>query len=95
MSDEFPQSDLLEGTCHPRHTLAVLGHDKAEAQFMSAFHSDRLHHAWMITGPKGIGKATFAWRLAKFILSLPETDGGMFAEEPPAPSSKITLDEKR
>jgi DNA polymerase-3 subunit delta' len=37
----------------------------------------------MLTGPKGVGKATLAWRLARFLLATPEDDGGMFAAPPP------------
>jgi DNA polymerase-3 subunit delta' len=38
----------------------------------------------MLTGPKGVGKATLAWRLARFLLATPEDDGGMFAAPPPS-----------
>ena len=37
----------------------------------------------MLTGPKGVGKATLAWRLARFLLATPADDGGMFAAPPP------------
>lgn len=33
---------------------------------------------WMLTGPKGVGKATLAWRLSRFLLATPDDDGGMF-----------------
>ena len=58
-----------EHTDHPRYTNQLFGHDAAERLFLEAVNQDRIHHGWLITGPKGIGKATFAWRLAKFLLS--------------------------
>lgn len=75
MSD-IPEPDRLEGAPHPRETHEVLGHAKAEAVFLDAYNSGRMHHAWLITGPRGVGKATLAWRLARFLLATEE--GGMF-----------------
>jgi DNA polymerase-3 subunit delta' len=84
MSDDaLPQSDQLEGTPHPRETAQLFGHEAAQATFLDAFNSDRLHHAWLISGPRGIGKATLAWRLARFLLATPKDDGGMFAAAEP------------
>jgi DNA polymerase-3 subunit delta' len=84
-TDPLPEPDRLEGAPHPRETRVVHGHAAQEAAFLQAFTSGRLHHAWMLTGPKGVGKATLAWRLARFLLATPEDDGGMFAA--PAPAS--------
>ncbi|MEM9320160.1 MAG: DNA polymerase III subunit delta' [Pseudomonadota bacterium] len=78
-----PEADKLDGAPHPRFANQVFGHMQAEAEFLSAFTADRMHHAWMITGPKGIGKATLAWRLARFLLATPDDDGGMFAAPVP------------
>lgn len=83
MSDPFPEPDRAEGAPHPRDTAHLIGHMAAEEAFLSAFRQGRLHHAWLITGPKGVGKATLAWRLARFLLTTPEDDGGMFAPAPP------------
>jgi DNA polymerase-3 subunit delta' len=83
-TDPLPEPDRLEGAPHPRETRAIFGHAAQEAEFLRAFASGRLHHAWMLTGPKGVGKATLAWRLARFLLATPEDDGGMFAAPPPA-----------
>jgi len=49
-------------------TRPVFGHDKAEMQFRNAFAAGRLHHAWLISGPKGIGKGLFADRAALHVL---------------------------
>jgi DNA polymerase-3 subunit delta' len=82
-TDPLPEPDRLEGAPHPRETRVVHGHATEEAEFLRAYSSGRLHHAWMLTGPKGVGKATLAWRLARFLLATPEDDGGMFAAPPP------------
>jgi DNA polymerase III subunit delta' len=47
------------------------GHDEAERTFLDAWSSGRLAHAWLICGPRGIGKATLAYRMARFALSQP------------------------
>ncbi len=82
---DIPEPDRLEGAPHPRQTAHLYGHQTAEDTFLSAFNSSRLHHAWLISGPKGVGKATLAWRLARFLLATPEDDGGFFA--PPKPTT--------
>ncbi len=54
---------------HPRLTNKFFGHEAAEDLFLSAFNARSLHHAWLLTGERGIGKATFAYRAARFLLS--------------------------
>jgi DNA polymerase-3 subunit delta' len=49
----------------------IFGHDEAKQFFLSSFKSNRMHHAWLISGPKGIGKATLAFKFAKFLLQHP------------------------
>ncbi len=88
-SDPLPEADRLEGAPHPRATQVLFGHGTQEAAFLAAVTSGRLHHAWMITGPKGVGKATLAWRLARFLLARPGDDGGMFA---PPPATTLDVD---
>jgi DNA polymerase-3 subunit delta' len=53
---------------HPRLTDRLFGHEAAEDLFLSAFNAGSLHHAWLLTGERGIGKATFAYRAARFLL---------------------------
>ncbi|MBS0224220.1 MAG: DNA polymerase III subunit delta' [Proteobacteria bacterium] len=55
----------------------LIGHEAAERTMLTAQKSGRLHHAWLITGPRGIGKATLAWRFARFLLA--GQQGGLFA----------------
>ncbi|MEZ5786113.1 MAG: DNA polymerase III subunit delta' [Xanthobacteraceae bacterium] len=57
---------------HPRATTVLLGHDAAEQVLLGAYRAGRMPHAWLITGPAGIGKATLAYRLARFVLAHPE-----------------------
>lgn len=80
---DFPEPDRIEGAPHPRETAALIGHQAAQDEFLATFNAGRLHHGWLITGPRGLGKATLAWRLARFLLATPEDDGGMFAPPPP------------
>ncbi|MEM9229947.1 MAG: DNA polymerase III subunit delta' [Pseudomonadota bacterium] len=76
MSDDLPpEPDRVDGAPHPRETAQLLGHDHAEAAFLSAYGAGRLHHAWMITGARGIGKATLAWRIARFLVATPPEEG--------------------
>ncbi len=49
----------------PRANSNLRGHPEAEALLADALSSGRLHHAWLITGPTGIGKATLAFRFAR------------------------------
>jgi DNA polymerase-3 subunit delta' len=52
----------------PRANPDLLGHEAGERELLAAARSGRLAHAWLITGPSGIGKATLAFRLARFLL---------------------------
>ncbi len=52
----------------PKDNLFFIGHAKTEGFFLDAFQKAKLHHAFLISGPKGIGKATFAYRIARFLL---------------------------
>lgn len=59
----------------PRANPILLGHEAAEATILNAFRSGRMHHAWLITGPEGIGKTTLAFRFARRLLAgQPATD---------------------
>src|SRR5258707_1197713 len=57
---------------HPRETSILAGHREAEAALLNAYQSGRIPHAWLIGGPPGIGKATLAYRLARFVLAHPD-----------------------
>lgn len=53
---------------HPREVFDLVGHQASEAAFEAARARGRLHHAWLLTGPEGVGKATFAFRAARRLL---------------------------
>ena len=83
MTDDIPEPDRMDGAPHPRATTRLIGQSVAEANFLTAYTSGRLHHAWLISGPRGVGKATLAWRIARFLLATPDGGGGMFDPPPP------------
>jgi DNA polymerase III subunit delta' len=56
----------------PRETMLLFGHGAAEREFLSAYRSGRIPHAWLIGGEADIGKATLAYRIARFLLAHPE-----------------------
>ncbi|MGE0765422.1 MAG: DNA polymerase III subunit delta' [Hyphomicrobiaceae bacterium] len=66
-----PEADKLEGVPHPRATAKLFGHEAAERTMAESFASGRMHHGWLVSGTDGIGKATFAYRLARHVLASP------------------------
>jgi DNA polymerase-3 subunit delta' len=54
---------------HPRETMSLFGHREAENALLHAYQSGRIPHAWLIGGAQGIGKATLAYRMARFVLA--------------------------
>jgi len=73
------EGDRLAGAPHPRDTRNLYGHADAETALLSAWKQDRLPHAILIGGREGIGKATLAYRIARFALAHPRA-----ASAPPA-----------
>ncbi len=69
--EELPEADRLDGFPHPRATARLYGHETAEAALERMFASGRMHHGWLVTGAEGIGKATLAYRFARYILADP------------------------
>lgn len=70
-AEELPEADRLEGFPHPRETQVLYGHGAVEALLAAAVAGGRLHHAWLLAGREGIGKATIAYRLARYVLAQP------------------------
>ncbi len=58
----------------PINTPFLIGHENAEKELFDSFKSGHMHHAWLITGEKGIGKATLAYRMIRYIFSLNNQD---------------------
>ncbi len=71
-----PEADRLDGFPHPRQTLRLYGHEAAEQTLARAFADGHMHHAWLLTGRLGIGKATLAYRLARHALAQPQERTG-------------------
>ena len=94
MSDiVLPEPDRIEDAPHPRDTVQLFGHASAETAFLEAFQTGRLHHAWLISGPRGVGKATLAWRIATFLLATPDIDDDdMFGAPPPPETLAVASD---
>lgn len=89
MSDYDPQEAASWG---PRHTAALFGHDVAEKTLLEAWSSGRLPHGWLITGPRGVGKSTLAFRFARFLLkhgpaAAADEGPSLFGDAPILPTS--------
>ena len=56
----------------PRETTALFGHADAQRTLLAAYRGGRMPHAWLIGGPPGVGKATLAYRVARFVLAHPD-----------------------
>ncbi|QDG77603.1 DNA polymerase III subunit delta' [Labrenzia sp. PHM005] len=76
---ETPEVDALPGIPLPHERSRLIGHGQTEQALLDAYRSERLHHAWILGGPKGIGKATLAFRFAKFVLAHPDRFGSQTA----------------
>ncbi|MES2983565.1 MAG: DNA polymerase III subunit delta' [Pseudomonadota bacterium] len=72
----------------PRENPLLFGHEQAQARFLNEFNRGLVHHAYLMTGHKGIGKATLAYRFARFILAQ-----GAQAVAAEAPSMSLFGDE--
>ena len=75
-----PQADEEAETSPPRATGLLFGHADAEAALLAAYRGGRIPHAFLIVGPKGIGKATLAYRLARFVLAHPDPQAAAVAK---------------
>src|SRR3954465_10183759 len=74
---------------HPRDVHELVGHAAAEAAFEVARARGRLHHAWLLTGPEGVGKATFAYRAARRLLGAPAAPAyGVLGVDPAHPVAR-------
>jgi DNA polymerase-3 subunit delta' len=66
-------ADAVEAP-HPRLVTTLVGHAAAESELIELYRAGRLPHAILFGGPKGIGKATLAYRLARFLLAYPRPE---------------------
>lgn len=82
----LPEPDRVEGAPHPREATGLIGQGAAETAFLTAYRSGRLHSGWLLTGPRGVGKATLAYRIAAFLLAERPIADELFGA-PPLPDS--------
>ena len=77
---------------HPREVFDLMGHEAAEEAFEATRARGRLHHAWLLTGPEGAGKATFAYRAARRLLGAPADPAhGVLGANPDHPVSRQVI----
>jgi DNA polymerase-3 subunit delta' len=89
--DDLPEPDEDDSNVaapadvpEPRANPELWGHEAAEAALLEAHQAGKLPHALIIGGPRGVGKATLAFRLARFLMAQGgETTTGLFGAEPP------------
>ncbi|WP_374596378.1 DNA polymerase III subunit delta' [Brevundimonas sp.] len=75
---------------HPRDRFDLIPDAKAEAAFLDAQSRGRLHHAWLLCGVEGSGKATFAYRAARRLLgAAPDTSRGLLGTRPDDPVARL------
>ena len=73
---DLDEPDRIEGQPHPRETYGLVGQDEALARAARAIRSTRMPQGWLLAGEPGIGKATLAYRIARYLLRYGATDGG-------------------
>ncbi|HEX9159916.1 MAG TPA: DNA polymerase III subunit delta' [Rhizomicrobium sp.] len=74
--EEIVETDRIAGQSHPRETVTLVGHQEALARAARAIRGGRPPQAWLIAGPPGIGKATLAYRIARYLLCYGATGRG-------------------
>ena len=68
---------------HPREVFELSGAEEAERGWLDALERGRMHHAWLLVGPEGVGKATFAYRAARRLLGArPDPSHGLLGSDP-------------
>jgi DNA polymerase-3 subunit delta' len=70
--EDLLRFDRVEGWPAPEEQPVWFGSPAAEQTLLEAYRSGRMHHGWLLGGPKGIGKATLAYRFARFVLANPD-----------------------
>lgn len=81
---------MSQETPHPRDVFDYEQGDAVERAFLDALARGRLHHAWLLTGPEGLGKATFAYRAARRLLGArPDSGFGLLGTSPDDPEARL------
>lgn len=90
--EEFVDTESFK---HPREMNFLLGHADIEKNLLDLYNPGRMPHALVFTGPQGIGKATMAYRFARFLLKNGLKDNNqssMFGEAPPTTSLDVPVE---
>ncbi|MBB3771321.1 DNA polymerase-3 subunit delta' [Angulomicrobium tetraedrale] len=88
MSETALEGDRLDGAPAPRETQALVGHHEAVAMVREAWDAGRLPHALLLGGPEGIGKATLAYQVARFVLAGGAAPAGSLDVDPAHPVAR-------
>ena len=75
------EKSIMADIPHPNSNHRLIGHEATEALLLSAIASDKMPHAWLFSGPRGIGKATLAYRFARYLLSGAQTTDSLDVAE--------------
>ena len=73
---DVPETDRIEGFPHPRETFRLAGQEQALVRAARAIRGGHPPQAWLITGPPGVGKATLAYRIARYVVAHGATSEG-------------------
>ena len=77
---------------HPREVFDLKGAEDAERGWLEALERGRMHHAWLLVGPEGVGKATFAYRAARRLLGArADPSHGLMGSDPSDPVSRQVM----
>ena len=90
MKAEKPTAELDKepGAPHPRETYSYVGHDAEEQALLDGLRGGRMHHAWLLAGAKGLGKATLAYRIARIALGAQRSGGRPLDVDPEDPIAR-------
>lgn len=83
------EADAIAGVDAPREHLRFVGHAATEEAVLAALAAGSLHHALLLGGARGIGKATFAFRLARFLLAGGDPRSGTLTVDPAASAVRL------
>ena len=75
----------------PQNNGYLLGQDEAENTFLQAWKNNTMHHAWILSGEKGIGKATLAYRIARFLFYADTNDRNKYDSLNVSPDNSVFL----
>ncbi len=75
-------ADRMDDVPLPAESMELIGHEDAVEQLAQSYRASKLHHAWLISGPKGIGKSTLAFHFARHIMANPDAASAQGSIDP-------------